>query len=103
MVLSEKVIARLRSLYNQPNNPGSFSNPYSLYVASKGKNVPVMLKDVKNILLSEKTFTLHRPTRIRFQRNPIWAFGLFHTWFSDLHDVQRLSRSNYNVHYLLGK
>ncbi len=103
MVLSEKVVAHLRSLYNKPNSPGSFSSPHSLYQAAKENNIRVKLKDVKDFLLQERTFTLHRPTRTRFKRNPIWAFGLFHTWFADLHDMQRLSRSNYNIHYLLGK
>ena len=51
--------------------------------------------------LKQDAYTLHRPVRKRFPRNPNSVDNIMDVWECDLIDVQALSRHNDGVKYLL--
>jgi len=50
--------------------------------------------DIKAWLLKQDAYTLHRPVRKRFPRNPYSVNNINDVWESELVDVQGLSKYN---------
>ena len=73
---------------------GSFGGVESLIRGSDVKNV-------KDWLKSQETYTLHKPVRRRFKRRKTYCLGVDHLWQIDLVDVSSLSRYNDGYRYLL--
>ena len=46
-------------------------------------------------------YSLHKPVRVRYTRNPTVANSIDHQWAADLADIKNLSRYNKGVKYLL--
>jgi len=57
--------------------------------------------EVKPWLEQQDAYTLNRPVRKRFPRNPYSVDNIMIVWECDLVDVQVLSRHNDGVKYLL--
>ena len=53
----------LKNLYQNLNNAPSYSGAQNLYREAKKIDPDVTLKDVKNYLKSEKSYTLHKGTK----------------------------------------
>lgn len=84
-------------VYYDPSHPASYGSITALQSAVPGAT---RLNTI-NWLKGEETYTLHRPVRRRFQRNPIVVDGIDDQWAADLLDVQALSRANDGYKYLL--
>ena len=85
--------------YFNPKNPGSFSGLNSFY---KNSNIKKQLrKTIKNSLLQNDTYTLHKPVTKKFTRNKVIVAGKDNTWQIDLVDVSKLSKENDNFKFLL--
>jgi hypothetical protein len=52
-------------------------------------------------LEAQESYTLHRPVRKRFPRNPYTVNNIMYVWECDLVDVQGLSKHNDGIKYLL--
>jgi hypothetical protein len=52
-------------------------------------------------LKSQDTYTLHRPLRLRFQRNRTIVYGIDDQWQADLVDMQEWRRENHGYAHLL--
>ena len=65
----------------------------------KATGVPV--KKLKSIMRKNLIYSLHKPVRIRYTRNPTVANSINHQWAADLADMKNLSRYNKGVKYLL--
>src|SRR6188508_2835892 len=85
---------KLKGIYYDPAKVGSFGGVDSLVRGSEVKNV-------KDWLKSQETYTLHKPIRRRFKRRKTYCLGLDHLWQIDLVDVSSLSRHNDGYRYLL--
>ena len=57
--------------------------------------------EIKSWLEEQDAYTLHRPLRKRFKRNPYTVNNILDVWECDLIDVQALSKFNDNHKYLL--
>jgi len=57
--------------------------------------------EVKPWLEQQDAYTLHRPVRKRFPRNPYSVDSIMDVWECDLVEVQAFSRHNDSVKYLL--
>jgi hypothetical protein len=85
--------------YFNPKNPGSFSGLNSFY---KNSNIKKQLrKTIKNSLLQNDTYTLHKPVTKKFTRNRVIVAGKDNTWQIDLVDVSKISKENDNFKFLL--
>jgi transposase InsO family protein len=87
--------------YTDPSLSGSYSGLESFYRALKKRGLSVKKKELKEWLLSQKTYTLHRNKVNKFQRNRVIVSGLDDTWQADLVDMQKLSKQNNGYKYLL--
>jgi hypothetical protein len=58
-------------------------------------------KQVRELLQSQDTYTLHKPTRRRFLRRRVVVYGIDHQWQADLVDLAKLSSYNKGFKYLL--
>ena len=56
---------------------------------------------MKAIMQNNLIYTLHKPVRIHYTRNPTVAHSIDHQWAADLADVKNLGRYNKGVKYLL--
>ena len=82
--------------YYDFSNPGSYG---SLQRLQKATGVPV--KKLKSIMQKNLIYSLHKPVRVRYTRNPTVANSIDHQWAADLADMKNLSRYNRGVKYLL--
>ncbi|GBN88051.1 Putative uncharacterized transposon-derived protein F54H12.3 [Araneus ventricosus] len=89
-------VEKLKKLYYDPKEPGSFGGVKRILEASGLK------KDrVRKFLSGEDPYSLHFPVRYKFQRRKTIAYGLNELWQSDLVDLHKLSRFNRGYRYIL--
>jgi len=84
----------LEEIYYDPSKVGSFGGIDALSRASASKNV-------KDWLIEQETYTLHKPVRRRFKRRQTFCPGIDHLWQVDLVDVSSLSKYNDGYRFLL--
>lgn len=88
----------LENAYYDPKKPGSFSGLHGFKRTLKGK---IKDSDLKEWMIDQETYTLHRPIRKKFNRNRIVVYGIDNTWQADLIDLQELTQINSGYKYLL--
>ena len=89
----------LTSVYYDASHPASFSGSQKLYVAVKSKGIT--LRQVKEFLKKQETYTLHFPVKRKFQRNKVFSPRIDHQWDADLMDMQQISTYNEGYNYVL--
>jgi hypothetical protein len=80
----------MSSLYYNPEKPTAFPTLDKLAAALPKKNK----SDVKAWLLYQDAYTMHKPVRKRFLRNPYTVTKFMDVWECDLLDMQSLSKYN---------
>ena len=95
----------LRRLYTDPAAASAFSSLHKLQQAvrhapaiKKKKETPTQIKEW---LETQDAFTLHRPLRKRFPRNPYTVNNIDDVWELDILDLSSLKKFNNNYRYLL--
>jgi len=78
-----------------------FASASAVYRVAKSYNPRVTLKNVKDFLATQHTFTLHKQTRRKYARNRVMAYGLDDCWHIDLADMNRVKTQNSNIRYCL--
>jgi hypothetical protein len=71
-------------LYFDPKRPSGFSTFKRVHATARGKTAG----ELRAWLAAQDTFTLHRPLRKRFPRNPYTVNNIINVWECDLFDVQ---------------
>ena len=89
----------LHDLYYDTKNPNSFSSTQKLYQAVKHHKIS--LKEVQDWLSKQITYTLHKPRRVRFTRNPTVVSSVDEQWQADLVDMSEFAKENGNMKYLV--
>jgi len=89
---------KFEKLYYDPKHPGAYSGLYS-FAKNLGKKVSK--QKLKEWLMEQDSYTLHRPLRKKFPRNKTIVYGIDDTWQADLIDIQKLSSHNKGIKYLL--
>ncbi|GBO36462.1 hypothetical protein AVEN_216190-1 [Araneus ventricosus] len=91
-------VEKLKKLYYDPKEPGSFGGVKRL------SEVSGLKKDrVRKFLSGEDPYSLHFPVRYKFQRRKTIAYGLNELRQSDSVDLQKLSRFNRGYRYIFRK
>ena len=91
----------LASIYYDVKHPASYSGPSKLYKVVKAAGKEFTLKQIKEWLKSQETYTLHRQARHKFPRNKVIVDGIDDQWDMDLMDMISLSKYNGGVRYVL--
>ena len=86
----------LGKVYYDPKHAAGFGSVEKLVKASKYKK-----RDVEEWLAGQNTYTLHKPVRKRFPRNPYTVTNIDDVWEMDLADLSSLSIYNDKYKYLL--
>ncbi|KAL7079147.1 hypothetical protein ACQ4LE_001752 [Meloidogyne hapla] len=84
----------LDKLYNDPANPAGFAGVNQLWIEARKEDKKIRKKDVKEYLEGHRTYTIHRPRRVRFKRSRTMPAGYMTDVQCDLADFQKLSRQN---------
>jgi hypothetical protein len=93
-----------RRLFYDPAKPSGFSTLQKLkeaVEATKNNKLKKPRRAPEAWLQEQDAFTMHRPVRKRFPRNPYTITNALDVWECDLLDVQSLSRYNDRYRYLL--
>ena len=91
----------LSKVYHDVRNPAGFASVAKLYDAVKLQHPEITLKNVTEWLSKQKSYSLLKPIRNKFQRNRVLVAGLNEEFQADLLDVTNLSGSNRNFKFLL--
>ena len=91
----------LITAYTDPSKPGSFSGINSFYKSLNHKKNKIKVKNVKDWLQSQDSYTLHKPKISKFERNQIVVQGIDDTWQIDLCDMRSLKKFNKNYQHIL--
>jgi len=93
---------RLKEVYYDPNDPGSYGGVDRLFRRGKEIGIKGLTRDkVKKFLADQQSYSLHKPARRHFSRNPTYVRGIDHQWQADLADMQGLSRDNSGYKYIM--
>lgn len=81
----------LQKIYHDIGQPAAYSTIDKLYEAVE-KKIPK--NDIKEWLSGELAYTLHKPRRVNFKRNPYLVNNINDQWQADLADLSSLAKSN---------
>jgi transposase InsO family protein len=92
----------LPSIYYDPKRSGGFGGVGRLYqdVKKEGK-FKISRKEIKEWLMKQDAYTLHKPMRRHFKRNRVIVGGIDQQWQMDLADMQSMQKFNDGYRYLL--
>ena len=92
----------LSRVYYDSKRSGGLGGVDRLYddVKKEGK-FDVTRNQIKEWLMKQDTYTLHKPIRRRFQRNRVMVGGIDQQWQMDLADMQSMQKHNDGYRYLL--
>ena len=92
----------LSSVYYDPKRSGGLGGVNRLYddVKKEGK-FKISRNEIKQWLMGQDTYTLHKPMRRHFRRNRVIVGGIDQQWQMDLADMQSMQKFNDGYHYLL--
>ena len=86
----------LQAIYYDPRHPAGFASVKKLAEASG-----LSMKQVKEWLKAQPTYTLHRSARIHYPTRHYVVHDIDEQWQADLADVGLLSRMNKGHHFIL--
>jgi len=86
----------LGKIYYNAKHTAGFSSAEKLVNAAESNK-----RNVEEWLSGQDTYTLHKPARKRFPRNPYTITNIDDVWEIDLADLSCLSRYNDKYKYLL--
>ena len=92
----------LSSVYYDPKRSGGFGGVDRLYqdVKKEGK-FKISRKEIKEWLMKQDAYTLHKPMRRHFKRNRVIVRGIDQQWQIDMADMQSMQKFNDGYRYLL--
>ena len=92
----------LSSVYYNTKRSGGYGGVNRLYddVKKEGK-FKISRKQIKEWLMKQDTYTLHKPVRRNFKRNRVIVGGIDQQWQMDLANMQSMQKFNDGYRYLL--
>jgi len=97
----KRLFTKLKNIYNDAKDPGSYGGVSRLLASAKKHGIKVGRRAVIRFLRTQDTYTLHRPVRKKFERNPIVVGDIDQQWQADLADVSEISKENNGNNFLL--
>ena len=91
----------LKDIYYDPKVPGSLSGPSKFRQAVQDRKIPLGKGNIQKWLSTQEDYSTTRHVRRTFERNRMTVAGLDSIWDADLIDLQKLSKVNGGVKYLL--
>ena len=100
---NEKVNSVLTPLYFSLREPSSFASKSKLLKAARQKMPSIKTREVKEWLMKNLTYTLHKPVKVNISKStrPVVVFEIDEQWQADLVDMSKLSKKNKGYKFLL--
>ena len=92
----EKELDIIRATYHQPSHRGSLGGVQRFALTNR-----LPIKKVRQALERDVAYTLHKPVQRTFPTAPVMVMGMDHQWVADLVNLQKLSKYNRAIKYLL--
>ena len=94
---------KIEKIYKNIKNPGGLSSVDKLYreIKKDSKLDDIKKKDVEKYLQGQSSHTLHKIKRHKFSRRKMMFPGPGHTLASDVFYINRFSKANNNIRYIL--
>ena len=99
--MSTPIEQQIKDVYLDPSQPGSLGGVEALYKRCKERGLQVSREQVLQVLKQLDVYTLHKPRRIHYSRNPTVVGDIDQQWQADLADMQPMSRQNSGYNYIL--
>jgi transposase InsO family protein len=105
-VTTQRLSDIFKAVYYNPENSGAYCGVEQLvrnvYTKLGGRiSLKRIRKAAKEWVKSQDTYTLHRPIRRKFHRNPTVVYGIDDQWQADLVDMQQWRKENRGYAHLL--
>ena len=100
-IQKSQLYKKLDKLYYQPEEAGSYGGVQKLFRAARQHGLKIPLNIIKEYLGKQASYSLHKPARKNFKRNPTVVGGIDQQWQADLADMQAISRKNKGAKYIL--
>lgn len=91
----------LRCVYFDVSSPACFAGAEALFNEAKKRTPDLTRSQVREFLAKVEAYSLHKPARRRFVRNPIIVNGIDVMWEIDLADLSMLKKHNDKYTFLL--
>lgn len=91
----------IKTVYEDLSSAACYSGIDAVLKEAKKYNKSITKKDVQNVLIEQKSYTLHKPRRIKYKRLKTIPIGFMTNMQADLADFQRISKYNDGFRYLL--
>lgn len=92
----------IQQTYHNSKDPGSFGGVERIYQSLRERGISgISRQKIKDVLQESSTYTLHKPARRKFKRNPTIVSGIDAQWQADLVDMNNISTHNDGYKYLL--
>ncbi|KAF0143934.1 MAG: putative uncharacterized transposon-derived protein F54H12.3-like [Ignavibacteria bacterium] len=99
--MSQEIQQAIKAVYFDAADPGSFGGINALFNSCKAQGLKVSRKAVYDFLKKEEVYTLHKPIRRHYKRNPIIVGDINKQWQADLVEMRPYSRTNSGYNYIL--
>jgi len=99
--MSQEIERQIKNLYLDPKQPGSYGGVEALFKQCKSNGLNVTRDQVLQVLKKLDVYTLHKPRRVHYSRNPTVVGNIDQQWQADLADMQDVSRQNSGNKYIL--
>ncbi|XP_074596512.1 uncharacterized protein LOC141851662 [Brevipalpus obovatus] len=101
MPSAEKISDILSKIYYDTENPSGYASQAKLLHAANLIDPTITLKNVRDWLSGQLTYTLHKSVRRNFLRNKIIVSDIDEGWQADLVDLQEFKSKNKGNGYIL--
>ena len=98
---SDELNSFLSRVYISPEHAASFTGLDKLYRAVKNQFPSLTRKEIRKWAENNLSYSLHKPSRITFKRNKVYAHEIDSLWEAGLAFVQDVAKENDGVNYLL--
>ena len=84
----------LKKIYYDERHPAGYGSINSLYRQARTDGKKYTMKQIREWLEGQETYTLHKPIRKRFRRNRIIVSAIDEQWEVDLSDLSSMQEDN---------
>ena len=91
----------LAKVYYEPKRSGGFGGVNRGMTLKKEGKFNISRSKIKEWLMRQDTYTLHKPIRRNFKRNRVIVGGIDQQWQMDLADMKSMQKFNDGYRYLL--
>ena len=92
---------RLEELYSNPRLSSAFGGVERLYAKAKEEDDKVKREQIENFLIKQNSYSLYKPSRIKYKTPKTWAIAKNEYYQADLADLTKYKKENDGYGWIL--